>query len=52
MICDEGRSAMSDDNDDEDERAVSDMTVGLVCSVLGFGVCSALYWGLVCWFDF
>ena len=25
---------------------------GLVCSVLGFGVCSALYWGLVCWFDF
>ena len=25
---------------------------GLVCSVLGFGVCSALYWGLVCGFDF
>ena len=38
-----------------DERAASDVTVGLVCSVLGFGllyigigVWFALYWGLVC----
>ena len=32
---------MSDDDDDEDERAVSDVTVGLIsdlviCSILGF----------------
>ena len=34
---------MSDDDDDEDERAVSDVTVGLIsdlviCSILGFGL--------------
>ena len=37
MICDEGRSAMSDNDDDKDERAASDVTVGLVCFVLGLG---------------
>ena len=40
-------------SDNEDERVASDMTVGLVCSVfgfgllyIGFGVWFALYWGL------
>ena len=57
MICNEGRSAMSDDDDDkeesygDDERAASDVTVGLVCSVLelGFGLLCIGVWfvGLV-----
>ena len=44
-ICNEGRFAVNDD----DERAASDVTVGLVCSVWVWGlVCSILGFGLLC----